>query len=155
MSFFDQISRFFRVYALPNGEKRCAIGRDRPTFAGTAMAGTATTQLNVSATVLGSCIVSASPVAFGIYDPSQPGDTQAQGAITLQCSSGTVPVVQLSKGQHAASVSIANTTTDNGTTVANTASGVAVNHHRELLHALHCRAAVFVACSDPNLRKWG
>jgi spore coat protein U-like protein len=90
-----------------------------------AMAGTATTQLNVSAQVLGSCTVTATPVSFGVYDPSQDGDLQAQGTITLQCASGTTPVVKLSAGQHAASVSATNTTQD-GTTVAKTSSGVAI-----------------------------
>lgn len=90
-----------------------------------AVAGTATTQLNVNAQVLGSCTVTATPVSFGVYDPSQDGDNQAQGTITLQCASGTTPVVKLSAGQHAASVSATNTTQD-GTTVASTSSGVTI-----------------------------
>lgn len=90
-----------------------------------ALAGTATAQLNVSAQVLGSCTVTATPVSFGVYDPSQAGDSQAQGTITLQCASGTTPVVKLSSGNHAASVSVTKTTQD-GTTVAATSSGVTI-----------------------------
>lgn len=96
-----------------------------PLSAAIAAPGSATATLQVNAEVLASCTVTTTPVSFGVYDPSQAGDNQAQGTITLQCSSGTTPVVKLNNGNFSNSVTGTKTTQD-GTTVAQTSSGVTI-----------------------------
>jgi spore coat protein U-like protein len=46
--------------------------------------------MGVSANVLGSCVLTTTPVAFGNYDPKDLAPVNATGTVTVQCSAGTV-----------------------------------------------------------------
>ena len=51
------------------------------------------------------CHISATPVAFGRYDPivaNRASDLNASGAITITCVKGTAPSIALGAGSHAA-----------------------------------------------------
>lgn len=85
--------------------------------------GSATADLSVQATILSSCAVTTTPVGFGAYDPGQAGDNQAQGAVTLICTAGTIPTVSLANGQFFAQ---AGKTSQGATTPAKTTSGVTI-----------------------------
>lgn len=61
----------------------------------TADAATATTTLPVTATVLATCIVVATPLIFGNYSAAQ---LDAQAALTVTCTLGTTFVVRLDAG---------------------------------------------------------
>ena len=61
----------------------------------TADAATATTILPVTATVLATCIVVATPLIFGNYSAAQ---VDAQAALTVTCTLGTPFVVRLDAG---------------------------------------------------------
>jgi spore coat protein U-like protein len=71
----------------------------------TAVAGTATDNINVSASVVASCTIAVSTqLAFGDYDPivankSTPLDAQA--AIDTTCSTGATPTITLGLGDNA------------------------------------------------------
>ena len=68
-------------------------------FAGSAFAaGTATTNLGVSATVAGTCVLGTNPLAFGAYDATTAGTTDGQGTVTVTCTDGTVATVTLGEG---------------------------------------------------------
>ncbi len=54
--------------------------------AGMAQAGTATATLNVTATVSTNCTISATPVAFGAYDPVSGGNVTASGTVVVACT---------------------------------------------------------------------
>ena len=57
---------------------------------GTAMAATATNDLNVTAAVVSACSInSVTDISFGNYDTTSATDTDAAGGITLQCTTGT------------------------------------------------------------------
>ncbi|UUR06836.1 Csu type fimbrial protein [Sphingomonas glaciei] len=66
-----------------------------------AQAGTAQTTMNVSATVQNSCLVSASPMLFGNYDPVGAAVTNGTSAVTVTCTTGTSFVVGLNAGNAA------------------------------------------------------
>lgn len=59
---------------------------------------TATTTMAVSATVLSSCIVVASPLVFGNYDPTSATAKDATTTIAVTCTSGTAYNVGLDAG---------------------------------------------------------
>jgi len=59
-------------------------------------AATATTNLTVSATVGGVCTIATTPVSFGTVNATS--FTNAQGAVNVQCVSGTSYAVTLNKG---------------------------------------------------------
>lgn len=63
-------------------------------------AGTATTNLSVSATVAGTCVLATNPLAFGSYDATTAGVTNGQGTVTVTCSDGTVATVTLGEGMN-------------------------------------------------------
>ena len=67
---------------------------------GPALAATATSNLEVSATVASTCLISTTPVVFGTYDSvvnlSVPKD--AEGAVIVTCTSGSALVVTLGEG---------------------------------------------------------
>lgn len=67
---------------------------------GSAFAATETTTLNVSATVSGSCSVSADPAAFGEISGLPGEEFVANGNIRVNCSSGTSYSVGLDEGQN-------------------------------------------------------
>lgn len=74
--------------------------------AGTAQATEATTTFAVSATVLSTCLVAATPLAFGNYDPTSGSPLDAANTVTATCTTGTPYNIGLDAG------------TDTGATVA-------------------------------------
>ncbi|UZW53838.1 spore coat U domain-containing protein [Sphingobium sp. JS3065] len=65
---------------------------------GTARAADATTTMGVSATVLNACLVSATNMAFGNYDPTSSVPTDATSSISVTCTPGTSFNVGLNSG---------------------------------------------------------
>jgi spore coat protein U-like protein len=69
---------------------------------GTANAGTATSNLPISATVAASCVIDASGgIAFGTYDPivtHQALDLDATGTINTTCTMGSTAAITLGQG---------------------------------------------------------
>ncbi len=65
-----------------------------------AFAGTATATIDVTATIDASCTISATPVAFGSYNPASANANYASGTVTVGCVKGSVPTVALSGGQN-------------------------------------------------------
>ena len=64
-------------------------------------AATETADLNVSATVTATCVVSTTPVAFGAYDPlgtHASAPNHANGSVVVQCSDNTAATVTLDQG---------------------------------------------------------
>lgn len=61
-------------------------------------AGTANTNLGVSATVAGTCTLATNPLAFGSYDATTAGVTNGQGTVIVTCTDGTVATVTLGEG---------------------------------------------------------
>lgn len=68
-------------------------------ISGTAMSGSDTGNLNVTATVINACrIISTENVDFGDYDPTDPADnTSGQGTGTLSCTQGTSYTTHLAR----------------------------------------------------------
>lgn len=63
-----------------------------------AAAQTAQTTMDVSATVVEACVVTATNLAFGFYDPTASSPADATSAITVTCTPGTVFSVGLNAG---------------------------------------------------------
>jgi spore coat protein U-like protein len=63
-----------------------------------AQAGTAAANLGVSATVGSSCIITATPVAFGLYNPAAGSPADSSGGIAVTCTTGTTYSVSLDAG---------------------------------------------------------
>ncbi|HKB80479.1 MAG TPA: spore coat U domain-containing protein [Thermoanaerobaculia bacterium] len=66
-----------------------------------AFAGTATANLNVSASVAAVCTITTAPVAFGAYDPVSANastDLTATGSVTVACTKGASATVDLGVG---------------------------------------------------------
>jgi spore coat protein U-like protein len=61
-------------------------------------AATATTTFQVTATVLKACVVTATPVAFGTYNPVNSTASTATGTITTTCTNTTTYTTGLSAG---------------------------------------------------------
>jgi spore coat protein U-like protein len=73
-------------------------------FANSAMAaGTDTATFQVTATVADSCLVSATPLAFGAYDPNAATDNEATSTITATCTEGTDYTLALDFGSNGGS----------------------------------------------------
>jgi spore coat protein U-like protein len=66
-----------------------------------AWAASATANFNVTATVLTSCGVSASDLAFGTYDAASATDTTATSTVTVTCSLLTPYTISLDSGSNA------------------------------------------------------
>ncbi|HEY0194901.1 MAG TPA: spore coat U domain-containing protein [Kofleriaceae bacterium] len=66
-----------------------------------ASAGTATSNLNVSATVTSTCSISAGALAFGTYNPITGTQVDGTATVAVQCTKGTASVVTLGQGQNA------------------------------------------------------
>lgn len=64
----------------------------------TVAAQTAQTTMNVSATVVEACVVTATNLVFGLYDPTTSTPVDAVSAITVTCTPGTVFSVGLNAG---------------------------------------------------------
>lgn len=72
---------------------------------GGAEAGTATSNLNVTATVSANCTVTTNAVAFGAYDPVSANASSAlngTGAVIVTCTSGSLAAIALGQGANAA-----------------------------------------------------
>jgi spore coat protein U-like protein len=63
-----------------------------------ACAGSSSATFNVTATVLDACNVTATDMAFGIYDPTVSTDLTATSNINVNCSLGTAYTISLSNG---------------------------------------------------------
>jgi spore coat protein U-like protein len=84
---------------------RLALAAALALFAGAARAATATATLDVTATVVPSCTIAATPVAFGSYDPlvtNAAAPLNAQGAVTVTCTTGTAYTIGLGAGNSGA-----------------------------------------------------
>lgn len=64
-------------------------------------AATTSTTFNVTATVLNSCAVSATDLAFGTYDPASVTDKSGASTITVTCTLGTAYDLGLNNGANA------------------------------------------------------
>ncbi|NCU10725.1 MAG: spore coat protein U domain-containing protein [Sphingomonadaceae bacterium] len=71
------------------------------TSAEMAQAATAQTTMGISATVLNACIVSATDMAFGTYDPTSASATDSTSSINVTCTIGTSFSVGLNAGSTA------------------------------------------------------
>lgn len=69
-----------------------------------AWASTATTTMAVTTAVISSCLVVATPMAFGNYDPTSVTATVSTSVISVTCTSGAPYNVGLDKGANGASV---------------------------------------------------
>lgn len=67
----------------------------------TAIAGTASANLNVTATVNSNCIATTGAVSFGTYDPSSGSAKDASGSVTVTCTAGTTYTIALDAGANA------------------------------------------------------
>ncbi|MDF2867548.1 MAG: spore coat protein [Gammaproteobacteria bacterium] len=66
-----------------------------------AYAGTASSNLQVTATVTANCTIQTSPLAFGNYDPTSGTPTFGQGSIIVTCTSGTKgPTIGMNNGNN-------------------------------------------------------
>ncbi|WP_426752812.1 Csu type fimbrial protein [Myxococcus sp. Y35] len=73
------------------------------TLSSPALAGTATSNLNVSATVSANCTISTAAVAFGAYDPvsaNAAAGLDGTGSVTVSCTSGSGAVITLGQGNN-------------------------------------------------------
>lgn len=70
-------------------------------FAGVARAGTATSNMSVTATVSNSCTISAGALAFGAYNTVAGSAVDASGTITVACTKGSSNTVTLGQGSNA------------------------------------------------------
>jgi spore coat protein U-like protein len=66
-----------------------------------AQAATSSTNLGITTTVAANCLVSATPVAFGSYDPMAATATTSTGVLTLTCTQGSAPSVAIDLGANA------------------------------------------------------
>jgi len=57
-----------------------------------------TASVGVSATVGANCVVSTTPIAFGVYSPVAVPPTDATGTVSLTCTIGAVPTIGLDNG---------------------------------------------------------
>lgn len=59
-----------------------------------------TANLTVQASVAARCTVSTTTVNFGTYDPTSGSPTDQNGAVTIQCTRGTVATINLGNGSN-------------------------------------------------------
>lgn len=71
-----------------------------------AAAATVTTTFTVSATVLSSCLVSATNLAFGSYDPGAATDNDATSIVTVTCTLLVPYHIQLNEGLNSVGSSV-------------------------------------------------
>lgn len=68
-----------------------------------ALAGSATSNVNVSASVAANCTITSAPVAFGAYDPvvtNASNPLNQNGSVTIACTKGSTPTVTLGQGNN-------------------------------------------------------
>lgn len=70
--------------------------------AGSASAGSQTSNLAVSASVAANCTITTSPVAFGVYDTVSGAAVNATGGVSIACTKGAATTVTLGLGANAA-----------------------------------------------------
>jgi spore coat protein U-like protein len=68
-------------------------------IAGAVSAANSTT-FQVTASVAANCTISATNLAFGVYDPLAGADTTGTGSVTIACVQGISPTVALSLGSY-------------------------------------------------------
>ena len=68
------------------------------------IAGTTSTNVGVTTTVIANCTVTSTPIAFGNYDSLSGTATTATGSVALTCSQGTAPAVAMGNGANASGV---------------------------------------------------
>jgi spore coat protein U-like protein len=61
-------------------------------------AGTATTTFAVSATVINNCSITATPLAFGNYDPTSVTDTAGTNTVSVTCTGSAAYAIALNGG---------------------------------------------------------
>lgn len=83
----------------------------------TASAATATDTMAVSATVQTACILTASPLAFGSYNPTSAANVDATTTISVTCTSGTSYTVGLNAGTTSGATVSARKMASNGHTL--------------------------------------
>lgn len=69
-----------------------------------AFAGSATSSVNVTASVAAVCTITSAPVAFGAYDPvvtNAAAPLNNNGSVAIACTKGSAPTVTLGLGSHA------------------------------------------------------
>jgi spore coat protein U-like protein len=66
-----------------------------------ASAATATATFSVSATVVKACVISATPLSFGTYDPTTASPVDGTTTVTVTCTNGTSYNVGLNAGTSA------------------------------------------------------
>jgi len=70
-------------------------------FAGSAaLAATATSNMNVTASVTASCTISAGAMAFGAYDPTANSDATGTATLALNCTKDASATITLDEGQN-------------------------------------------------------
>lgn len=97
-----------KALALP-----CVLGIASPVFAATS-----TASMPVSATVQSACIISASALSFGSYNPTAGTDVDATTSVVVTCTSGTSYTVGLSAGTGSGATVSARKMTNSGNTLA-------------------------------------
>lgn len=88
------------------------------TTGGAAQAATATTTFPVTATVIKACVVSATQLAFGNYDPTAAAPTDATSTLSVLCTVGTSYTVGLTQGT-ASGATVTTRKMSNGTNLLN------------------------------------
>ena len=68
------------------------------TFSGHTHAGTASGTIAVSATVLSSCLVTSTPLAFGNYNGTSTTDTTGSATVTLICAGTSTATIEMNYG---------------------------------------------------------
>lgn len=84
-----------------NGFKQGALALAIALGAHGAFAGTSSTNVGVTTTVIANCTVTSAPIAFGNYDSLAATPNTATGSLQLTCSQGATPSVAVSLGGNA------------------------------------------------------
>lgn len=71
------------------------------TLSAPSIAATATATMPVTATVVSSCLVAATPLVFGIYNGTDSADKLGSSTVTLACAGTTTATIELDNGAHA------------------------------------------------------
>ena len=66
-----------------------------------AFAGSATSDINISATVINDCSIGSGSISFGSYSPLSLAFTSATGNISVQCTNGLTATIKLGQGLNA------------------------------------------------------
>ena len=86
--------------------RACLVGGLVVFSAGSALAGSASTSMSVSASVATNCVFKNSPaIGFGVYDTITGAEVNGTGTISIACTKGTVATVALDNGANHASAS--------------------------------------------------